>query len=311
MRLLVVAKKEFSDILTSKRFIALLAAMVFFYLTSVFQMLSYAFTYGSLDVKQMVIFAGNTTMSVVGAIFGIALGFDLITREKEKGTLRTLLSHPIYRDEIVLGKAVGALFAILLALFIIILFIIGSAMFFGYTPKIEDLYILIKFYLITVAYLYTFFALSFLFSAIFKSSATALTTSLVVFVVISLILPIYSFMIVGMILGPPPKPPGIQTPLVDDSGATTPMVIDIENDPEWRSYREESQKYYAKMQEIISAIMLFSPTASYSMLISAVTAGGMLEYFPAIDVYKISLSFIILPIVLFVLAYAKFVREEL
>ncbi len=75
MLLLVVAKKEFTDIVTIKRFIALLAAMIFFYLMSVFQMLSYAFSYELLSIDQMIIFAGNTTMSIVEAIFGIALGF--------------------------------------------------------------------------------------------------------------------------------------------------------------------------------------------------------------------------------------------
>jgi ABC-2 type transport system permease protein len=45
--------------------------------------------------------------SLIGMVLGIALGFDLITREKEEGSLKSLLSHPVYRDSVINGKTLG------------------------------------------------------------------------------------------------------------------------------------------------------------------------------------------------------------
>ncbi|MEM4156431.1 MAG: ABC transporter permease subunit, partial [Archaeoglobaceae archaeon] len=78
------------------------------------------------------------SVAFVGGIFGIALGFDLITREKESGTLRTLLTHPVFRDEIIIGKAIAAFFAICIAVAITSLFMLG-ALAMRYTPSFDEI----------------------------------------------------------------------------------------------------------------------------------------------------------------------------
>lgn len=51
-------------------------------------------------------------LSTVGAILAIAMGFDLVSRERQTGSLKLLLVRPIFRDEIITGKALGGLFAL-------------------------------------------------------------------------------------------------------------------------------------------------------------------------------------------------------
>ena len=46
-----------------------------------------------------------------GAILAIAMGFDLVSKEKETKSLKSLLSYPIFRDEIINGKALGGTLA--------------------------------------------------------------------------------------------------------------------------------------------------------------------------------------------------------
>uniref|UniRef100_UPI000A9FEBDD ABC transporter permease n=1 Tax=Thermococcus peptonophilus TaxID=53952 RepID=UPI000A9FEBDD len=46
-------------------------------------------------------------ITVLGAVLGAALGADAINREVESGTVRVLLGHPVYRDEIINGKFLG------------------------------------------------------------------------------------------------------------------------------------------------------------------------------------------------------------
>jgi ABC-2 type transport system permease protein len=47
------------------------------------------------------------------SLFALFFSLDLITSEKESGTLRALLSHPLRRREILLGKAIGAAISLL------------------------------------------------------------------------------------------------------------------------------------------------------------------------------------------------------
>ncbi|MFP4427034.1 MAG: ABC transporter permease, partial [Spirochaetaceae bacterium] len=47
---------------------------------------------------------------------GIALGFDAINSEYNRGTLSRVLSQPIYRDALIVGKALAAVAAIAISL---------------------------------------------------------------------------------------------------------------------------------------------------------------------------------------------------
>ncbi|MBA5942321.1 MAG: ABC transporter permease, partial [Methanophagales archaeon] len=51
----------------------------------------------------------SMAMPLLGAVLAIAMGFDVVTKEKQQRTLKTLLSHPVYRDEIINGKAIGGI----------------------------------------------------------------------------------------------------------------------------------------------------------------------------------------------------------
>ncbi|GEM_PF-4930676 len=47
-------------------------------------------------------------MAGIGVVLGIAMGVDLVTREKESKSLKSLLAYPVFRDEMINGKAPGA-----------------------------------------------------------------------------------------------------------------------------------------------------------------------------------------------------------
>lgn len=296
MRFLIVAKKEFVDIVSSRRFIALLATMAIFFLMSVLQTLSTT-AGGRISVAPMIGFFGSSSLAFVGGIFGIALGFDLITREKESGTLRTLLTHPVFRDEVVLGKAIAAFFAICIAVGITFLFMLG-VLTMRYTPSFDDLVNLGKMMLVTIPYLYTFFSIAFLISALVKNSSTSLTVAIGVFIVFALLLPLFSNYIAQAIAGPQPE-----NPFGDFRN-----FGNMSDDPRVRSYVQEMRSYMEKVQSITSSLSIFSPVSSYSTILNSLTASG---YFRTVDITKNLLSFIILPAVLFTLAYFRFTREEL
>ncbi len=297
MKALIIAKKEFSDIVTSKRFLALLAAMLLTYLLFVSQVGQFS----TISIRSVFGFLGSQTIAFVGGILGLAIGFDMISREKESGTLRTLLSHPVFRDEIVVGKAIAALAAICVIVLVTVTFIIGVSAFYGYIPTLGDAGLIAKFILATIAYLFTMFSIGLFFSALFKSSTTSLTVSLTLFVMLAIFVPIMAYFLASTLAGPAPQPP-VDFEKVDEN------VIES---PEWKKYEEESKWYFRRVQEVTQTILLISPQNSYTTLVSSFATSSEFMPFQPTDTTKNALSFVILPLVLFTLTYVRFTREEL
>lgn len=302
-----MAKKEFADLITSKRVLGLTSAMILLYLLFTVQMSSFI----TISAHSIFNYFGTSSIALVGGIIGIAIGFDMLTREKESGTLRTLLSHPVFRDEVLVGKAIAAFLAITVIVFITLLVIIGVAMLNGYPPKADDAVLIAKFMLATIAYIFTMFCISLAFSAIFKSSSSSLTASIIVFVIITIVLPIIAFSVASAIAGPPPQPP--QPPesrVVVNVSSGHGIKQEIEKSPEWERYQEEMDRYARKTREIANAILLLSPMQSYTNLVNSI-AGAQYSFFGTVDTTKNTLTFIITPLLFLIVSYVRFTREEL
>ena len=52
----------------------------------------------------------NSLMALMGPFIGIFMGFDAINSERTEGTLNRLVSQPLYRDNIIIGKFLAGLF---------------------------------------------------------------------------------------------------------------------------------------------------------------------------------------------------------
>ena len=111
----VVAQKEFADNLWSPRFWILL---------SIFLLILFSYSYrtglGSsfIDVIQII--------AVFAPIIGIALGFDAVTKETESNSLNVLLTHPVFRDNIITGKILGSMSTLLLVIFLSVSVLFGT-----------------------------------------------------------------------------------------------------------------------------------------------------------------------------------------
>ncbi|MEM3872171.1 MAG: ABC transporter permease subunit, partial [Nitrososphaeria archaeon] len=144
-----VASKEFSDIIKSKRFLILVA--IFVLLVIVAQ----ATVYISVSSTRRALprgFLGSTAYSLVtimsyfAPIVGLALGFDIISGEREKGTLKIVLAQPIYRDMVFNGKFIAAFLSVSLAVLVSSVANVGGAIVaLGITPSAEDVVRLIIF----------------------------------------------------------------------------------------------------------------------------------------------------------------------
>jgi len=206
--ILAISEKEFRDYLTSRRFLIifgfLLAVVVLSLLQVKLGMQSWSFE--DEEPKVYNVLTGlSFYLTVAGAIFAISLGFDAITREKEGRTLNVLMGHPIFRDQVILGKILGGAVTIAVAVLITALITVGMLLWMGIT--IDSYSRLLAYFLALYLYLMVFFTMAVAFSSHSKSSGNALMYALVVYLVLTLLLMPAAEIIAHYAVGPRPKKP--------------------------------------------------------------------------------------------------------
>jgi len=295
--LLTIAYKEFFDHLRSRRFLLILGILLVIamvgimngvsdYRTSVQsynslqQILPQAHETASfvdqyLKVKPSVLqvfYQMSTLFTIVGGFLGIAMGFDLVTKEKESKSLKILLAHPVYRDEVINGKALGAVGAIVLALGIILFVSLAILLVFGIVPDGSELLLILFFCAMTFLFIFSYFAIGLLMSALCEDSGKSLVYTLIIFVILGTFIPavVSSPIVMNQVIGPMPELPKI---------VADPAMKDQNRDALDR-YDQQTQEYGEKQMKVIDLQYLFSPTQNYAkittVLMSPKMTSGML-----------------------------------
>lgn len=202
----------------------------------------------------------------VGMILAIAIGFDLITREKDEGTLKSLLSRPLYRDSVINGKAIAAIAVI--AIVLAATFLISGAilLFSNIVPQGDDLARMIALYVVSLLYIVVFFAISMMVSALAKNTSMAMLVTLGI-VVVLYVLPQIAYPVTTMIIGDYPQYPEFT---YDPSG--DPQAQQQAQQQLQKQYQQQQQDYYNKQSQINDLINGISPQYWYSQLTSVISS---------------------------------------
>ncbi len=184
-------RKEFSDHLRSRRFLILLLLIGGTGIASLYGAVS-----GLGDVKDsnylflsLYTTSGNSIPSLMsfiallGPIIGLALGFDAVNSERAGGTLNRLVSQPIYRDSIIIGKFLAGT-AVIAAIIYTMGIGIGAVgvLVTGIKPSGEEVWRILIFLTFTVVYVAFWLALSIWFSVICRHAATSALASIALWV---------------------------------------------------------------------------------------------------------------------------------
>ena len=312
---ITIAKKEFLDHLRSRKFLALLAILTIVACVGILngvseyhenvklydQMQKYSSSSNDdtspissyLKVKPSVLLVFHqmsTLVAVIGGILGIAMGFDLITKEKESKSLKLLLAHPAYRDEVINGKALGGIAAITLALGIVLVASLGLMLILSIVPDGSEFAIILLFTAVTFLYIFTCFAIALLMSTLCEESGKALIYSLIVFVVLGSLIPavISSPLVMGTIIGEKPEMPGI---IIDQmmglaelpenqirTQNSTETQIGILNRDAWDSYNQKIREYGDRQIQFRDIQYLVSPTKNYEKITTCLTSPTWTRY---------------------------------
>lgn len=183
----VIVNKEITDYLRSWRFIILMAIIVLTCIGSLYTGLTNIgaaikpndpndsflflklFTASDGTLPSFVVFLG-----FLGPLLGIAMGFDAISSEQNKGTLSRILSQPIYRDYLLNAKFTAALIVIGIMLFVLGFLVMGVGLIaIGIPPTADEFLRIITFIGISLFYIAFWLNLSIFFSIRFKQAATS------------------------------------------------------------------------------------------------------------------------------------------
>jgi len=278
----------------------------------------------------------------LGGVLGIAMGFDLITKEKESKSLKILLSNPIYRDEVINGKAVGAIGALLIALGIVAIISLAIMLIFGIIPDADQFGRMLIFGAAAFLMIFSYFAIALFMSTISSDSGNALIYSLIILILLSSLLPVFAYgPVMNLVAGDPPEPPEslmrgsmtdgflvsthISSSIVSSDGEEVKYVDP--NQEEWDKFNEKSRAYWEKRQAISDAIGLISPSSNFQKISMEVitsasgmpmpmsrdgefekdtSLGGILS-----DLLKNIIALLVIPAIFFGAAYVRFMRLDI
>ncbi len=210
-KVLIIATKEFKTAFKDKIFLIITALFIILSIISVYigsstknaEMIAYnnvinllksqgATTFPpSPDIFPLVILSNIITyVSMIGAVLAIFFGFDAFSGERENGTLKLILSRPIYRDQLITGKLLGGGMAI--GSLLIITFVINIVLFSivsGIFPNINEIGRLFVFIMTAFIYMMTFLIITIFVSMKTRDRAFGFLTMMIVWVFISFVIP--------------------------------------------------------------------------------------------------------------------------
>jgi ABC-2 type transport system permease protein len=208
--LTTIVKKELADHLSSYRFLLLFVLIAMVSLITVYLVGQHIsrelagvakpqYTFLLLFTASGIRFSLTQFVAFFGPLIGLILGFDTINRERNEGTLSTLLSQPIYRDAVLNGKFLAGMAVIATMLVSIVLVITGLGLIMvGVTPGLEEVGRILIYLLLSILYISFWLGVAMLFSILFRSVATSALAALAVWLFFSFFISLGASVVAGV-----------------------------------------------------------------------------------------------------------------
>ncbi|MGA9141165.1 MAG: ABC transporter permease subunit [Methanocella sp.] len=358
----IVASKEFRDYMASKRFLLLFGLLG---LLSIISAVAGIANYNSdlaaynSNLQQAGTAVGGMKFFVAmpsileifnsygsyiasfGMLLALSMGFDMISREKEEGTLKILLTHPVFRDQVINGKIIGAAAMMIIVLLSTFLAIVAIMLFFSIIPAGDDIIRLCAFFVAVVLFLMAYLAISVAASTVAKNSSMAILIAIAI-VLVGAVIPNISTTVADTVLGSAPQmtivAPGNTTTTAVPGGMVSTSIFFTEGSNGTKQQGTPMQinpaytDYYNKHNQITGLLNILSPSQDFSTIsevingrlssVASLSQGGARGEFRMADgktasiweslssVWMNFLALIVMIILGFGISYAKFVRED-
>ena len=275
--IMTIAKKEFADKLHEKSIVIMMA---------MFMVTLFVYTQTSFSGVARII-------GVFFPLLGIAIGYDAIVGERNSKTLNVLLTHPVFRDNLIVGKLLGMCMVIFSVVFIsLTLMMAADFLITGKVVQFASLYRLYFFGLIIFLYLLIYACIGLISSILCKIEVSSLAFGVVIWINLCFAL-----------------------------GSTIIMLSSLITGSSMFDGAEEFKNAYATLiypspLHHFAAISLGIGDLSYESIAWQPSIRGIMDsnhsFSYLIEYYFDNLLYLILlPIFLFVISYISFIREDL
>ncbi|WP_167886834.1 MULTISPECIES: ABC transporter permease subunit [unclassified Thermococcus] len=314
--ILNIAMKEVYVQIKTKRFAIMVALFVLLSLSFAYMIKNIVL--GNPEVGEMYrqLYAGTSPFQMMfvssfsGALsnllpfLGGLLGYDLINREIEQGTIKITLSKPVYRDQFLLGKFFGSALTITVGVLIFYSLTLAFSLLFGVTITGKDLAMLFATLPFSIIYALIFLVFGMLFSVIIKKPSTALLVAIIFIFFLQFLYP----MIVSIVTMFMYRDELFQAALISNQ---TTMYS-----PAWEKY-----------VHTLRTLMYIVPSSHYGSIVGSIFGqkieimnfqffgGSMFEDRTILEslslVWQNIVALIVILLLPFAVAYAKFMNKDL
>ncbi len=195
--IVTIAKKEFIDHVSDQTFLLCFGTLLIVMVASTFyqldyihqQMVSLAPSSGFIEselwkdnrVSEMLQTVLTDNISSLGALVAIALSFNSINKERTEGSLRVLLSYPISKAKIILGKLLAGLIIIVIVVLTSMVISIGIEMYYLSIPLSGEFFLrLVTIIGLGIVLLAFFLCLGTAMSIVVRDPSTCLISLLII-----------------------------------------------------------------------------------------------------------------------------------
>ncbi len=191
---LIIAKKEFQDLVNSKLVLIVLGLFIIIALINLYDAIS--FDYPGINKNLFIPYSVfeislNSLLYILtnfGCFIAIVIGFSCIASERHNNALNVLTTKPLYRDTIINGKIIGVFYFLICIYGVTVLLYTSSFILFHgniLEPAILDYLVrTILIFVISVIFSLIYVSISILIALLVKSQALALVLSMMAVVVI-------------------------------------------------------------------------------------------------------------------------------
>ena len=220
------------------------------------------------------------TVKVVLSLLTILFTFSAIAAEREQGTLQLMLSNPVSRGQVLLGKFLGGYLSIaapflVAALIAFLLLARAPLVSFGGEDWLRILFLLIT----SLGYIALFFFIGLFISALTQRVATAALMLLAVWVILTLVVPNVGWLVAKQMAGVPSQQQidtekfKIAREIEDDAERKNPSGMSI---PGYGKFHPEVQPQIEEVQQEIEEryTILRQKQLTFSQLLTRFSPAG-------------------------------------
>ena len=263
----------------------------------------------------------NNYFIIIGAALALSMGYNLISKEREEGTLKLLLSHPLFRDSVINGKAIGSILVLTIVTIAVFILTISILLMYGLVPTFNDIIFIIGSFVNALLYCIVFLGIAIMLSTITKNSTTSILLLLGIVFIFYMITE-FSQPLTQLIIGNPPDAT-VQANMLNatDTNGNNLNEKYLTTTTVTRQPNDKYKKYWDNSRQIYQAINIISPIFNYNIISNALISkqnpyvdtlyGSDVTILDTMSLVSINIFAIIVEIVVtFSISYVAFMRMD-